>query len=123
MSRYNIDHLLVNMVASTSESEPIDVRHAGKMSVRVPTGWASACLGLKAAPTSLTTYGPVFVNQVLNTMAGEFTVPVQFYSVSAGRVVAFDVRALAHVRLWSQTGGYTAVTQAAGLAFPVVRKW
>jgi len=121
MSRYNIDHLLVNMVAGTSESEPIDVRHAGEMSVRVPANWAPACLGLKAAPTRLTTYGPVFVNRVLCTVVG--TIPVQHYSVAAGRVFQFDVQALAHVRLWSQTGGYTAVTQTVGHAFPVVRKW
>jgi len=99
------------MVADTSESAPIDVRHAGEMSVRVPANWAPARLGLKAAPISATTYGPVFVNLALNTAAGEITVPVQFYSVATGRVLAFDVKALAHVRLWSQTGGYTAVTQ------------
>lgn len=120
MDRYQVDHLTVNMVADTSESEPIDVRHAGDVSVKVPASWAPAALGLKAAPIRTTTYGPVYVNRVYTT---EGSIPLQHYSVATGRVFLFDVRALAHVRLWSQTGGATAVTQTAGLAFPVVRKW
>lgn len=120
-------HLIVNMVADTSESEPVDVRQHGHLQVTVPTGWAPAAIGVKTSPITNSTFYPVYVSRQINSVTGgqpvELLVPYSFNSVAAGRALVFDVSGMGFVRLWSHTGGATAVTQTYGLPFSAVKKW
>lgn len=105
-------HLLVTIVDSTCESEPIDVRPFHTMQVHIPAGWTAAALGIKVSPVENTTFKPLYV------LPYRHSTPIirpEICSVSPNTVYQFQpgVAGSGFVRLWSNDGAGVNEDQAA----------
>jgi hypothetical protein len=92
-------------------SGAIDIRGYGWVTVHMPAAWTAAELGLKAATTLAGTYGNVYKEAALYTVA-----------VAADRVVVLDPQVtagLAFIKLWSQNGAGVDANQGAARTLTV----
>lgn len=93
-------------------SGEIDVRGKISGAVHMPAAWTAASLGLYAAPSSGGTFAPVYDKD-----GSLYTV-----SVDASRCIIIDPQILVplrYIKLWSQDGSGSNVTQGAERSFSV----